>query len=96
MATHSSILAWKIPGMEKPVGLPSWGPQRVRHDWVTEYIITDRIWVVYSLGLTTNTAMNVMFIFYECMGGFLLDKYIWTELLSHGVCVGLAIAVTGE
>ena len=35
MATHSSILAWKIPGMEKPGGLQSMGSQRVRHDWVT-------------------------------------------------------------
>ena len=25
MATHSSVLAWKIPGMVEPDGLPSWG-----------------------------------------------------------------------
>ena len=25
MATHSSILAWRIPGTEEPVGLPLWG-----------------------------------------------------------------------
>ena len=31
-ATHSSILAWRIPGMEEPGGLPSMGSQRVRHD----------------------------------------------------------------
>ena len=30
MATHSSILAWKIPGMEEPGGLQSTGSQRVR------------------------------------------------------------------
>ena len=33
MATHSSILAWRIPGMEEPDGLPSMGLQRVGHDW---------------------------------------------------------------
>ena len=33
MATHSSILAWRIPGMEKPAGLPSMGSHRVGHDW---------------------------------------------------------------
>ena len=33
MATHSSILAWRIPGTEEPVGLPSVGSHRVRHDW---------------------------------------------------------------
>ena len=32
MATHSSILAWRIPWMEKPGGLESTGSQRVRHD----------------------------------------------------------------
>jgi len=32
MATHCSILAWKIPWTEKPGGLQSMGPQRVRHD----------------------------------------------------------------
>ena len=33
MATHSSILAWRIPWTEKPGGLQSTGLQRVRHDW---------------------------------------------------------------
>ena len=32
MATHSSALAWKIPGTEKPGRLQSMGSQRVRHD----------------------------------------------------------------
>ena len=33
MATHSSVLAWRIPGMGEPGGLPSMGSHRVRHDW---------------------------------------------------------------
>ena len=33
MATHSSVLAWRIPGTEEPGGLPSLGSHRVRHDW---------------------------------------------------------------
>ena len=33
MATHSSTLAWKIPWMEEPGGLPSMGSHRVGHDW---------------------------------------------------------------
>ena len=32
MATHSSILAWKIPWMEEPVRLQSMGSQRIGHD----------------------------------------------------------------
>ena len=33
MATHSSVLAWRIPGMAGPGGLRSMGLHRVRHDW---------------------------------------------------------------
>ena len=33
MATHSSVLAWRIPGTREPLGLPSMGSRRVRHDW---------------------------------------------------------------
>ena len=35
MATHSSILAWRIPWTEKPGGLQAVGSQRVRHDSAT-------------------------------------------------------------
>ena len=33
MATHSSVLAWRIPGAGEPGGLPSMGWHRVRYDW---------------------------------------------------------------
>ena len=33
MATHSSVLAWRIPGMGEPGGLPSMGSHRVGQDW---------------------------------------------------------------
>ena len=32
MATHSSVLAWRIPGTGEPGGLPSMGSRRVEHD----------------------------------------------------------------
>ena len=35
MATHSSILTWRIPGTEEPGGLQSRESQRVGHDWTT-------------------------------------------------------------
>ena len=35
MATHSSILAWRIPWTEEPGGLQSMGLQRAGHDWAT-------------------------------------------------------------
>ena len=33
MATHSSVLAWRVPGTGEPGGLPSMGLHRVGHDW---------------------------------------------------------------
>ena len=46
MATHSSILSWKIPWMEEPGRLQSMGSQRVGHDWVTSLSLS-----VYSCHL---------------------------------------------
>ena len=40
MATHSRILAWRIPWTEEPGRLQSMGSQRVRHDWATEHTCT--------------------------------------------------------
>jgi len=37
MATHSSILAWRIPWTEEPGGLQSIGLQRTGHDWETKH-----------------------------------------------------------
>ena len=37
MATHSSILAWKISWAEEPGGLQSMGSQRVWRNWATEH-----------------------------------------------------------
>ena len=38
MATHSSIIAWRIPWTEKPGGLQPMGSQKVGHDWATNII----------------------------------------------------------
>ena len=37
MATHSSILAWKIPWIEKPGGLQSMESLRIRHNWTIQH-----------------------------------------------------------
>ena len=39
MATHSSILAWKIPWAEEPGGLQSMGSRKVRYDWASERLM---------------------------------------------------------
>ena len=45
VATHSSILAWRIPWTEKPGGLQSMGSQRAGHDWVTD---TFKVWLYHA------------------------------------------------
>ena len=40
MATHSSVLAWRIPGTEDPGGLPSMGSHRVGHNWSDCHLAT--------------------------------------------------------
>ena len=43
MATHSSILTWKIPWMEEPGMLQLWGPKIVRHDLATKHTHTHTV-----------------------------------------------------
>ena len=42
MATHFSVLAWKIPGTEEPGGLQSTGSRRIEHDLVTKQEVSER------------------------------------------------------
>ena len=48
MATHSSVLAWRIPGTEEPGGLPSMGSHRVRQDWSNLAAAATVIWSTRS------------------------------------------------
>ena len=56
MATHSSILAWKIPWTEEPGGLQSTGSQRVGHDWATEHTHTGSN--THASGTTVSFSRN--------------------------------------
>ena len=61
MATHSSILAWRISWTEVPGELQSMGSQRIKHDWATNpftflerFFIESSLW--FNLGLRNNKA----------------------------------------
>ena len=56
MATHSSVLAWKIPGMGEPGGLPSMGLRSIGHDW------SDL--AVAMVGLQTKPSIDLIGLFY--------------------------------
>ena len=51
MATHSSVLAWRIPWPEEPGRVQSLGSQRVRHDWVTNTFSSFYLPHLWSHGL---------------------------------------------
>ena len=57
MATHSSILAWRIPWTEEPGRLQSRGPQRVKHDWASN---THTHFLLYIL-FTTRIPPHMLF-----------------------------------
>ena len=67
MATHSSVLAWRIPGTGEPGGLPSMGSHRVWHDWsdlaaaANRYVITfiNFLLLPFSIILITLFAYSV-------------------------------------
>jgi len=48
MATHSNVLAWRIPGMGEPGGLLSMGSHRVGHDWSDLAAVAAAIWHCYE------------------------------------------------
>ena len=48
MATHSSILARKIPWTEEPHGLQSMGSQRVGHDYMTNFYFFTKVWAAHN------------------------------------------------
>ena len=52
MSTHSSVLAWRIPGIGKPGGLPSMGSHRIRHDWSDLAAATDVYWFKSWVGFS--------------------------------------------
>ena len=63
MATHSSILAWRIPGSEAPGGLPSMRMHRVRHDWSNLAAAADSILKSRDITLPTKVHLDKAMVF---------------------------------
>ena len=65
MATHSSILAWRIPWTEEPGGLQSIGSQKDRHDWATKHSTVFQLW--------THTSITCCSVYHNLKKYFKLD-----------------------
>ena len=78
MATHSGILAWRIPWTEEPGGLQSMGLQRVGHNWVTntfQYsVMTFCISVV--LAVISTLSFFILFIWFS----FFFSWWAWLKV----------------
>ena len=72
MATHSSVLAWKIPGTGKPGGLPSMGSHRVGHDWSN---------LAAAPAADNSNINNFKLLFYT--GGVLELHKTWLKGVTH-------------
>ena len=83
MATHFSILAWRIPWTEEPGGLQSLGLQRVRHNW-SDLACTHRLYSTYGLSrqwiFKGHLKLWSVFFFFK---GNMLD-------MSHGIFLVLS------
>ena len=58
MATHSSILAWRIPWTEEPGGLQSMGLRRLGHDWARTLRRRKRGAGIWALAITPHHLIN--------------------------------------
>ena len=84
MATHSSILAWRIAWTEEPGGLQSMGSQRVRHDWATDtstlYMF---LWCRWSFCHHPSLSTTLSPVANNYMALFCIKLYDFT--LVHGI-----------
>ena len=87
MATHSSVLAWRIPGTGEPGGLPSMGSHRVRHDWSDLVVVV--VYVFYNLFHLKHNALQV----HPCCCKWQNFILFYGWVVFHCVCVWLCVCV---
>ena len=85
MATHSSILAWKIPWTEEPGRLQSMGSQTVRQLWRTSLFLTDKDRRLWNLPDGRNWLWGKLGL--VLLGGAMLSKSLIQFSLDGWGCV---------
>ena len=97
-ATHSSILAWRIPWMGEPGGLQSLGLHRVRHDWATNTYLGRKVTtnldsILKSRDITLPTKVHIVkamvfpVVMYGCENWSVKKADCW-RIDAFELCVG--------
>ena len=84
MATHSIVLAWRIPGTGEPAGLPSMGSHRVGHDWSDLAAAAAEPWTSHLTYLNLSFTICKMITNTNCFVGFLyISEVLYFKYLTH-------------
>ena len=81
MATHSTVLAWRIPGMAEPGGLPSTGSHKVGHDWSDLALHSiDTFWNNKKKKVTFIVPTHKMIMFNGKLNGMITNRHtFWRD-----------------
>ena len=99
MATHSSVLAWRIPGTGEPGGLPSMGSHRVRHNWSdlaaaaavdsTQYLLNQHpcwmFWASHHINFCGLEIVSCCSFYCQCFWTVMLEKTLESPLDSNEI-----------
>ena len=80
MATHSRVLAWRIPGTGEPGGLPSIGSHRLRHKWSC-LVAAAAYWAGSRVSSQIETSTPITSTFIDCLD--LFSNYLVHYSKSH-------------
>ena len=91
IATHSSILVWRMPWTEEPGGLQSIAAQRVRHDW-SDWVCTHTRGTCWKLTLWNSPEIHP----WVCWGELLTRKCLTRGTLQQSHLRGFPGAAAGH